>query len=115
MIKILLKVVLHLGVITALALSILVNFKIFQRVDKIQPTYRNMHDKLASHAVYSQIPTEQQIEMEILDDSILMLHDVSGRSSSIFGIILGICILLIFTNLILEIINGLNKTRLKTE
>jgi hypothetical protein len=102
-IKIAFKILLRLIVITIISLAIILNYKIFERVDDIYSKYSTFYDALVEDKSYQQIPTNIQIEMETVDSSILMLHSVSGKSSSIFGILLGLCIILILINTFTEI------------
>jgi hypothetical protein len=111
MVKIFFKTILHLGIVIVLGFSILLNFKIFQRIDEIQPSYDEMYDKIADHSVYQQIPTELQIELEKVDGGLQMLHIVSGESSITFGVLMGICVVVILINLVLEIVKDVTKLK----
>ncbi len=102
-IKIAFKILLRLTVITIISLAIILNYKIFERVDNIYNKYSTFYDALAEDKSYEQIPANIQIEMETTDSNLLMLHSVSGESSYIFGILLGLCIILILINTFTEI------------
>jgi preprotein translocase subunit SecF len=109
--KIAFKILLSLTLITIISVSIISNYKIFERVDKIFVKYSKFYGALADDKSYQQIPTNIQIEMETTSSSLLMLHSVSGKSSNTFGILLGLCIILILINTFMEIRKDLLKIR----
>ena len=111
MIKIFFKTILHLGIVVVLGFATLLNFKIFQRIDEIQPSYDDIYDKIAEDPVYQQIPTELQVELEKVDGELQMLHIVSGESSVTFGVLMGICVVVILINLALEILKDFKKLK----